>query len=107
MKTIRRRMQLAHSLQFIQDTHPQYMQADAEKAADAKLKETQEREASLAADHQHALEVKSSEMAAILEDKAKLQTLVDESAAAHKAHAELKELRVRSKCVSAMQCIFK
>lgn len=76
------------------------MQAAADKAAEATQQETREREAALAAEHNHTLELKAAELAAVVEEKAKLQALVDESAAAHKAHAELKELRVRSKCAT-------
>lgn len=74
------------------------IQADAQKAAEAKVQETKEREEALAAEHNHALVAKAAEVAAVMEEKAKLQALVDESAAAHKAHAELKDLRIRSKC---------
>jgi hypothetical protein len=79
------------------------MQADAEKVAEAKERESQEREAAMTAEHNHVLEVKAAELATILEEKAQLQALVNESAAAHKAHAELKELKVRQKCAPLPQ----
>lgn len=40
----------------------------------------------------------AEERAALVGRLAQLQALVDESAAAHKAHAELKELKTRSRC---------
>lgn len=75
------------------------MQEAAKAAVTAKVAETEEREAARTAEHNHEMEVKAAELATVMEEKGKLQSLVDDSAAAHKAHAELKELRVRSKCV--------
>jgi hypothetical protein len=74
---------------------------DAHAAAVERLRvEHQASEDSSAAEHATALAAKQAEVEELVAKAARLQAIVDESAAAHKAHAELKELRIKSKCDS-------
>jgi hypothetical protein len=58
-------------------------------------------EESTAAEHAAAQAAKQCEIEEIAAKVSKLQAIVDESAAAHKAHAELKEHRIHSKCAAS------
>jgi hypothetical protein len=60
--------------------------------------------AQLTEEHKVELKAIDSEKQKLLARLATLQDLVDESAAAHKAHVELKELRTKSKCVFWLPC---
>jgi hypothetical protein len=78
------------------------VQAQTHRALEQRAQEAAEREAALVATHETALAEQAAACAAAAEETAKLQALVDESAAAHKAHAELKELRIKSKCAAGL-----
>jgi hypothetical protein len=73
------------------------LQRDYDEALGRLNKELQEREVALGALHEEAMKAKEEEVQALAGEKAQLQALVDDSAAAHKAHAELKELRIKYK----------
>jgi hypothetical protein len=68
------------------------------REAEAKERDTQAREAAMAAKFNHVLEGKAAELATIKEEKVQLQALVNESAA---ARAELQQVSL--KCVPLQQ----
>ena len=94
-------MQRSRRIEQVVATKPAQLQGAHEQAL-ATVRSERDAAATAAAEA-HAEEIARlhEERDALQARIAKLQALVDESAAAHKAHAELKELKLKHKCASS------